>query len=394
MKKTSILFVMGYMQVGGIEKSLIRLCKALDQNKYAITALFLSVGEGISNELPDYVTKMFVSRKTTRSFDKQYKCFLNYDNLVDKIYNKPCGKVKKMICHQALKIETLFFKKYIKKLFRNMQFDVSVGFMQGEPSDVAMSCINAKKKIVFYHHGTIFEFLNDKDYYYKADSVIALSEGVKNDLVAKRGVPPKKIEIIHNVYDIDSIIEKSKEYCEFDSEKRIKLVTVARISPEKGIIQAIQAAKMLRDKDIDFLWLFVGKNDGAYYEECKQNILENDLERNVVFTGVQTNPYPFFRTADIYVQPSECEALPGTIVEALVLEKPIVSTRTYGALELIKNGKNGLLCDFDSKEMFIKINELVNNHDLRQKLINGSKESTICLENEIDRYDELFEVNC
>lgn len=193
MKKTSILFVMGYMQVGGIEKSLIRLCKALDQNKYAITALFLSVGEGISNELPDYVTKMFVSRKTTRSFDKQYKCFLNYDNLVDKIYNKPCGKVKKMICHQALKIETLFFKKYIKKLFRNMQFDASVGFMQGEPSDVAMSCINAKKRIVFYRHGTIFEFLNDKKYYSKADRVVALSEGVKNDLVARGAFPQKRL---------------------------------------------------------------------------------------------------------------------------------------------------------------------------------------------------------
>ena len=68
----------------------------------------------------------------------------------------------KTITDQALKIETLFFKKYIKKLFRNMQFDVSVGFMQGEPYDVAMSCINAKKRIVFYRHGTIFEFLNDK----------------------------------------------------------------------------------------------------------------------------------------------------------------------------------------------------------------------------------------
>lgn len=234
-----------------------------------------------------------------------------------------------------------------------MQFDVSVGFMQGEPSDVAMSCINAKKRIVFYRHGTIFEFLNDKKYYSKADRVVALSEGVKNDLIVKRDVPEKKIEIIHNVYDIDSIIEKSKEYCEFDGEKRIKLVTGARISPEKGILQAIQTAKLLKDNDIDFLWLFVGKNEGDYYEKCKQTILRHGLARNIVFTGVQTNPYPFFRTADIYVQPSECEALPGTIVEALVIGKPAISTKTYGALELIKNGKNGLLCDFDSKEMFL-----------------------------------------
>lgn len=392
--RTRILFVMGFMQVGGIEKSLIRLCKALDPEKYNITVLILSVGDGISNELPDYVTKLFVSRKKTRSFEKQYKCSLDYESIIDTLYNKSCNKIKKRMMYQALKLETSYFKKYVKSLFVDEHFDVCVGFMQGEPSDIAMSCINTKKKVVFYHHGTVFEFLNDKEYYTTADKVIALSEGVKKDLINKRNVPEDKIDVIHNVYDIDNIVEKSKEPCVYDREERLKIVTVARISPEKGILQAIQAAKTLKDNQKDFVWLFVGKNDGAYYEECKQNILENDLERNVVFTGVQTNPYPFFRTADIYVQPSECEALPGTIVEALVLEKPIVSTRTYGALELIKNGKNGLLCDFDSKEMFIKINELVNNHDLRQKLINGSKESTICLENEIDRYDELFEVNC
>lgn len=63
MEKTSILFVMGFMNVGGIEKSLIRLCKALDPEKYDITVLLLCIGDGISNELPDYVTKLFVSRK-------------------------------------------------------------------------------------------------------------------------------------------------------------------------------------------------------------------------------------------------------------------------------------------------------------------------------------------
>lgn len=390
--RTRILFVMGFMQVGGIEKSLIRLCKALDPEKYNITVLILSVGDGISNELPDYVTKLFVSRKKTRSFEKQYKCSLDYESIIDTLYNKSCNKIKKRMMYQALKLETSYFKKYVKSLFVDEHFDVCVGFMQGEPSDIAMSCINTKKKVVFYHHGTVFEFLNDKEYYTTADKVIALSEGVKKDLINKRNVPEDKIDVIHNVYDIDNIVEKSKEPCVYDREERLKIVTVARISPEKGILQAIQAAKTLKDNQKDFVWIFVGKNEGVYYEKCKQEIMKSDLAENVLFTGVQTNPYPFFRTADIYVQPSECEALPGTIVEALVLEKPIVSTRTYGALELIKNGKNGLLCDFDSKEMFIKINELVNNHDLRQKLINGSKESTICLENEIDRYEELFKV--
>ena len=66
--------------------------------------------------------------------------------------------------------------------------------MQGEPSDIAMSCIDAKKKVVFYHHGTVFEFLNDKEYYTVVDKVIALSEGVKKALINKRNVPEEKID--------------------------------------------------------------------------------------------------------------------------------------------------------------------------------------------------------
>lgn len=163
MEKTSILFVMGFMNVGGIEKSLIRLCKALDPEKYDITVLLLCIGDGISNELPDYVTKLFVSRKKTRSFEKQYKCSLDYESIIDTLYKKSCNKIKKRMMYQALKLETSFFKKYVKSLFVGEHFNVCVGFMQGEPSDIAMSCINAKRKVVFYRHGTVFEFLMIKN---------------------------------------------------------------------------------------------------------------------------------------------------------------------------------------------------------------------------------------
>ena len=390
--RTRILLVMGFMRVGGCEKSLIRLCKALDPVKYDISVLLLCVGEGISNELPDYVTKLFVSRKKTRSFEKQYKCLLDYESIIDTLYNKPCNKIKKRMMYQALKLETTFFKKYVKSLFIDEHFDVCVGFMQGEPSDIAMSCIDAKKKVVFYHHGTVFEFLNDKEYYTVADKVIALSEGVKKDLINKRNVPEEKIDVIHNVYDIDNIVEKSKEPCVYDREERLKIVTVARISPEKGILQAIQAAKTLKDNQKDFVWIFVGKNEGVYYEKCKQEIMKSDLAENVLFTGVQTNPYPFFRIADIYVQPSECEALPGTLVEALVLGKLIVTTRTYGAEELIEDGKNGLLCGFDPCQIAESVMKMINDDELCIRLSQGNKELISKIGNELNSYYELFSV--
>ena len=96
-----------------------------------------------------------------------------------------------------------------------------------------------------------------------ADKVIAVSEGVKKDLINKRNVPQEKIDVIHNVYDIDNIVEKSKEPCVYDREERLKIVTVARISPEKGnFFRQSEAAKTLKDNQKDFVWIFVGKNEG------------------------------------------------------------------------------------------------------------------------------------
>lgn len=391
MKKTRLLFVMGLMRVGGIEKSLIRLCKALDCKKYDISVLLLSVGDGISDELPYYVRKIFVSRNKTRSFEKQYSKFWckHYEKIVENAYSHG-NKMKRRLNYELLKYESVMFKKYVKDLFCNENFDVSIGFMQGEPSDVAVNCINAKKRIVFYRHGTVFEFMNDTYYYEKADIIVALSKGVKEDLIKDRHICDNKIRIIHNVYDIENIRNLSNQPCEYDKVKKLKLVTVARISPEKGILQAIRSARILKEKGMSFLWLFVGNDDGDYAEKCKREINDNGLNDIIIFTGVKSNPYPFIRTADIFVQPSECEALPGTIVEALVLGKPIVSTKTYGAQELIIHKKNGLLCGFEPMDLADSIEYLKDNTKLKNSILIGAREKLREFNDEIIHYEDLF----
>lgn len=391
MNKTKLIFVMGFMQVGGIEKSLIRLCNALDPNTYDITVLFLCVGDGISTELPNNVKKFFISRNKTRSFSKQYskmlsKCYAKIINLAYGNYNK----IIKRLFYYLVKVENIFFKRYIKGLLKQDYYDVSIGFMQGEPSDVATSCICANKYVTFYRHGSVLEFLNDKKYYHKSDVIVTLSSGLKNELVKKRGLQEKKIRVIYNIYDIENIKSKSQEECELDRIDKLKLVTVARISPEKGIIQAIEAASLLKKSGVDFCWLFVGDDKSKYANTCKEKINEYGLQENVKIIGVRMNPYPYFRCCNIYVQPSEIECLSNAIVEALILQKPIISTNTYGAKELIDNYNNGLLCEFNSEALAESIIKLICDNDLRCSLIQGTKRIIANLESEMEKYYALF----
>lgn len=392
MKKTKLLFVMGFMQVGGIEKSLINLCQALNPDEFDITVLILAQGEGIASELPDYVKTLYVDRFRSKSFQKQYSPFLakihkKHEQIV---LNSSINRFIRRASYLVLKFETHLYKAYISKIFNNSFFDTVVGYMQGEPSDIAMSCFKTLQKYVFYHHGNVLEFLNDKKYYNNATKVIALSQGVKKDIEEKRGVSSEKVIVLHNIYQPSIIIKQAEKKCEYDSISILKLVSVARLSPEKGILNAIEAAKILAQSSLEFLWFIVGEDHTDYGNLCKERIKEYRLENRVHFTGVKQNPFPYVRAADIFIQPSKCEALPNTIVEALILNKPIVSTMTYGALELIENNRNGVLCGFEPIEIANAILKIAHDDSLIQSLCKGTKSSTIVLINEIEKYKALL----
>jgi len=83
---------------------------------------------------------------------------------------------------------------------------------------------------------------------------------------------------------------------------------------------------------------------------------------------MQSNPYPYIRCADLYVQPSRFEAFGLTIREAQVLAVPVLSTRTDGSAELISDGETGLLCESDADSIAAAIIRLYNAPKLRESI--------------------------
>ena len=391
-----IIFVIGDLNLGGAEKSLVRLCAQLNEDKYDISVLSLFGRKcPLSEYLPEYVKQYYVSREKTISFAKQYSSVWMkiYFFSTNKLWSKKRtnNKVLRFIYRVFLRIENKHFISYVKNLFKSIPFDISVGCLEGLPSVVSTNCFSCNKRFIFYAHGSVDGYYGDDDAFEKCDRLIAKSEKLKENIIRIKNYNPQKIIVLHNVYDIENIKKQSLETADLiEDTKSLHIITVGRFHPDKGQISAILAAAKLKSNGVDFLWIFVGNDKGEYAEFCKQKVVELGLENNIVFTGSRINPYPYFRICNIYVQPSKCEALPGTVVEALILEKPIVSTKTYGALELIKDGDNGLLCGFEPDDIYRRIMELVSNYELREKLIEGSRKTTTLLEHEIEKYDKLF----
>ena len=92
------------------------------------------------------------------------------------------------------------------------------------------------------------------------------------------------------------------------------------------------------------VWIVGG---GPEERALRELIREKGLEDYVTLLGMQSNPYPYIRQADLYVQPSRFEGHCVTVMEARILAKPILATTTAAEEQLV-DGLTGKLCPPDS----------------------------------------------
>lgn len=132
-----------------------------------------------------------------------------------------------------------------------------------------------------------------------------------------------------------------------------RIVTVGRISPEKGQPLAIETAKLLREKGFAFHWIFVG--DGSYQEAYRQLVDQYGLQDCCHFVGVKANPYSYMNLADVYVQPSFIESEGLTVLEALALKKFVIASNIPALAETLQQGDLGVLSDLTPEDFANKI---------------------------------------
>ena len=150
-----------------------------------------------------------------------------------------------------------------------------------------------------------------------------------------------------------------------DEGKKIRIVTVGRLSREKGQDIAIESARIMKEKNIEFIWYFIG--DGASYIELRSLIKKYGLEKQVIFLGKMENPYPYIKNCDIYVQPSREEGYGMTVAEAKMFQRAIVITNFLTAAEHIQNGENGYIVPINQNELALKIMYLIKRPEKREQ---------------------------
>ena len=175
--------------------------------------------------------------------------------------------------------------------------------------------------------------------YLEFDKIACCSESVKDRFLRGSGVPEEKVYTLRNFYDLDiSALAKETPYNYDDSV--INIVSIARLSAEKGIGRAIDAWYQSRRNDIRYYII----GDGPQKETLLKKVEGYHLGEQVLFLGEQKNPYRYMLNADYLLVPSLHEAAPMVFDEAKVLGLQIITTNTTSAAEMVSNA-DGIVCE-------------------------------------------------
>ena len=352
MKK--VLIAVSQLRVGGVSKALIELLKNIN-DKYEVTLLCFDHNGAFYEDIPTNINiigdnpyLVLTERSTSdlKQYGDKYRKIRQICSAWTKCFNKTVPA--KFICWKFGKLEE--------------QYDVAIAF--GHPQqekmfcnlagEVVLNCVNAKKKVIVIHcdyekYGGHCK-CNDT-LLMKFDRIAAVSKSVGDAVV--RCIPQAKNKIctlrnFHDFYLIhDMAVDNAKEYgCKHS------LVTVARLSEEKGLEQGVKTLSTLKTAGYDLEWHIVG--EGSQRTKIEKSIQENNAGNYIFLEGEQKNPYRYIKNADYLFVPSLHEAAPMVFDEAASLGVPIISTDTLSAYELVAERKIGYVGSIEKLTSLVK----------------------------------------
>lgn len=176
--------------------------------------------------------------------------------------------------------------------------------------------------------------------YIRCYSVVAVSNGVADDLAHELSLPRDRIQTIYNPVVSDQLVAKSKEATsQLAAPERPIILAVGRLTAQKDYPTLLRALALLR-QSVSVSLVILG--EGELRESLERLAVELGISGQVQMPGFVENPYAWMRQADVFVMSSAWEGLPTVLIEAMACGIPVVSTDCpSGPREILEAGKWG-----------------------------------------------------
>ena len=282
MKKSLAIYISNYNVIGGVERFAENFCKRMSKH-YDVTFFYDWVeNENMLLEISDFVNVTKIQKDKTYKFDY----FVNSTAWGFSPYDNIRAKKVVQVVHADYRhVIANWNFKYIQH--KNTTHHVCVGEIVKEAFEIATP---------YKCHAVIYNLL---------DNTIKLEKKPKNAILT--------------------------------------LVTLSRLSTEKGFKRMLELANQLEENKIDYIWNVYGNTESNFAKQIVSTFENTKVE----FQGVTREPFKEINKADYLVQLSDTEGFAYSVYEAMQVKTPCIITPFASGREQITNGKNGWIVDFD-----------------------------------------------
>lgn len=309
--KRKVAFILPSLRGGGAERVITNIIKSLDHNKFDISLILLKKEGPYLDLLPNYIRVVDLNTFRVRN------SIIPLINAINKI--KPDTILSTMGHLNLLVLATRFlFKGNPKVIVRE--------------ANTPSKRISKKERILIQ----VYKYL-----YSKADLIIAQCNEMKHDIMKVFNIKDEKIVYIYNPLDIEAIKEQARKKNPFNPNK-VNFLSVGRLTVQKGFDILINAFAILVKETPNAHLTILG--EGNLKQELMEQAVTMGIEKNISFVGFKSNPYPYYKYADVYVLSSRWEGFPNSLLEALACGTKIVATNCKsGPREIIGDNEFGTL---------------------------------------------------
>ncbi len=334
------------------------------------------------------VVSLLANRLSELGYQVEIIC-LKYND----VYYQTDSRVKVTLAMQQTKnrlTELLWLRKYIKKQMP----DVVIPFTEGVYCFTILSLLGTGIPIIASERlypaaMSLTRKLLKRLLLPYADWLVVQTQSIK-DFFPKR--IQKKTSVIYNPVVTEVFREIDNGQLTIENEGKLnRIISVGRLYPQKNQEMMIRAFAKMADEFPD--WQLVIYGEGPLRESLELLVDSLEMQGRVLLPGRTEHVIEELRKSKIFCMSSDYEGMSNSMIEAICVGLPVISTKVSGTEELIKDGVNGLLVGIgDEKGLTICMSALMSMSEMRESMSKNNKKHAdlFKMDNVVDQWLELI----
>lgn len=404
--KKKLLFIGISMECAGTEKAFLSLADAIDYERYDVDLLLARKSGPLLDSIPPQINIIEMTGPTGLFFLSSKNAFATIWRSL--IKPKPSSFftvlpwflklvfARKKRSFTAARMWVALMKKYMPE-FDGSGYDAVIAYWGDRTMFYMLDMVKGVKRNIAWLH---FDYANPprEDALYepcfaRCDAVVTVSESI--DAALREALP----SVAERCVSMENIISgrlirtealKGETFPDVGYKGK-RILSVCRLSYQKGVDFIIPVLSRLRKEGIECRWYIIGDGEESERSKLIEAAFNAEVADIFMLLGTKLNPYSFMRDCDVFVLPSRFEGRPITVEEAKILMKPIVVSDYLSAREQLWDGELGIVTPMGEEGIYRGVRRMLSDSSLRDRLTVKLSKCDFGTEDRIDRFYDIVE---